>query len=91
MTGDDHDNEKPADLFISYERYCLATGTVKVKATTFYRRLPDASRRTWPAPGGTTMQQFHKVKTNGSPVYRGIRIRDEWVANGMAEPSAREG
>ncbi len=91
VTGDDHDNEKPADLFISYERYCLATGTVKVKDTTFYRRLPDASRRTWPAPGGTTMQQFHKVKTNGSPVYRGIRIRDEWVANGMAEPSAREG
>lgn len=91
VTGDDRDQEKPADLYFSYDRFCVTTGTVKVKDTTFYRRLPDAARRTWPAPDGATMQQFHKVKTNGTPIYRGIRVRDEWIAKGMAEPTAREG
>jgi len=91
VTGDDRDQEKPADLFISYDRFCAASGTVKVKDTTFYRRIADAARRTWPAPDGATMQQFHKIKSNGMPVYRGLRIRDEWQARGMAEPMAREG
>lgn len=90
VTGDDRDQEKPFDLFMSYERYCLASGTVKVKDTTFYRRLPDAARRTWPAPDGTALQQFHKVKSNGAPVFRGIRIRDEWLTKGMADHNGKE-
>lgn len=91
VTGHDRDQEKPFDLFCAYERYAQASGTVKVKDTTFYRRLPDAARRTWPSPDGETMQQFHKAKTNGTPIYRGIRIRDEWhSAGGMAEQTGRE-
>jgi putative DNA primase/helicase len=90
VTGDEGDTEKPFDLYCSYERYCHDSGTVKVKDTTFYRRLPDAARRTWPAPGGETMQQFHKVKSNGTPIYRGIRIRDEWLSKGMADQTGRE-
>lgn len=90
VTGEDKDTEKPFDLYCSYERYCVETGTVKVKDTTFYRRLPDAARRTWPTPSGETMQQFHKAKTNGTPVYRGIRIRDEWLQRGQAEQSGKE-
>lgn len=90
VTGDDRDQEKPFDLFCAYERYAQASGTVKVKDTTFYRRLPDAARRTWPSPDGETMRQFHKAKSNGTPVYRGIRIRDEWLNRGMAEQTGRE-
>ncbi|MEO3997201.1 phage/plasmid primase, P4 family [Mesorhizobium sp. CAU 1732] len=90
VTGDDRDTEKPFDLFCSYERFCIASGTIKVKDTTFYRRLPDAARRTWPAPDGNGVQQFHKAKTNGTPVYRGIRIRDEWVSKGMADQTGKE-
>lgn len=86
VTGDDQDAEKPFDLYCAYERYCHATGTVKLKDTTFNRRLPDQARRTWPAPDGASMQQFHKVKSNGSPMYRGIRVRDEWLPKGQAEP-----
>lgn len=90
VTGDDRDSEKPLDLFCSYERYCAASGTVKVKDTTFYRRLPDAARRTWPSPDGTTVQQFHKAKSNGTPIYRGLRIRDEWLARGVADQTGKE-
>lgn len=90
VTGDDKDSEKPFDLYCSYERYCIESGTVKVKDTTFYRRLPDAARRTWPAPDGETMQQFHKAKSNGTPIYRGLRIRDEWLPRGQAEPQGKE-
>lgn len=90
VTGDDRDQEKPFDLFCAYERYAQASGTVKVKDTTFYRRLPDAARRTWPSPDGETMRQFHKAKSNGTPVYRGIRIRDEWLNRGLAEQTGRE-
>lgn len=90
ITGDDRDQEKPFDLYCSYERWASAAGTVKVKDTTFYRRLPDAARRTWPAPGGDGLKQFHKAKSNGTPVYRGLRIRDEWLAKGSAQPEERE-
>ena len=90
ITGDDGDQEKPFDLYCSYERWASAAGTVKVKDTTFYRRLPDAARRTWPAPGGDGLKQFHKAKSNGTPVYRGLRIRDEWLAKGSAQPEERE-
>lgn len=91
VTGDDRDQEKPFDLFCAYDRFCTASGTIKVKDTTFYRRLPDAARRTWPAPQGNGLQQFHKAKTNGTPVYRGIRIRDEWMPRGVAEPQEARG
>ncbi|GLS29938.1 putative DNA primase/helicase [Mesorhizobium albiziae] len=91
ITGDESDQEKPFDLYMAYDRYCVATGTVKVKDTTFYRRLPDAARRTWPSPDGTTSQQFHKAKTNGTPVYRGLRVRDEWIGRGMADQTGKEG
>lgn len=90
VTGDDRDAEKPFDLFCAYERYAQAAGTVKVKDTTFYRRLPDAARRGWPSPDGQSTQQFHKAKSNGTPLYRGIRIRDEWLPKGMAEQTERE-
>lgn len=90
VTGADRDQEKAFDLFCSYERFCLAAGMVKVKDTTFFRRLPGAAQRTWPAPDGASSRQFHKAKTNGTPVYRGIRIRDEWVAKGMPEQTGRE-
>lgn len=63
---------------------------MKVKDTTFYRRLPDAARRGWPSPDGQSTQQFHKAKSNGTPLYRGIRIRDEWLPKGMAEQTERE-
>ncbi len=86
VTGDDTDTEKPFDLFCAYELYCRQTGTVKVKDTTFYRRLPDAARRGWPAPEGSEgLRQFHKAKSNGAPLYRGIRVRDEWLTRGQAE------
>lgn len=79
VTGEASDEEKPLDLFLSYERFATDNGIVKVKETTFYRRLPEAARRGWPGPDGQTMNQFHKVKTSGTMVWRGIRIRDEWV------------
>ncbi|QKV20260.1 DNA primase family protein [Oricola thermophila] len=90
VTGDDQDSEKPFDLYRSYERYAMETGTVKVRDTTFYRRLPDAARRTWPSPDGETMQQFHKAKTNGAPIYRGIRVKHEWWPQGVAEQTGKE-
>lgn len=90
VTGADIDEEKPLDLYMAYEAYCTANGAVKVKDTTFYRRLPDQARRGWPSaadPGVTA--QFHKMKTGGAMLYRGIRVRDEFRrrdgAGGFAE------
>lgn len=91
VTGEDHDEEKPVDLFMAYEKFCIQTGTIKVKDTTFFRRLPDQARRGWPsaADAGTTAQ-FHKIKTMGAPVYRGIRVRDEWRPSAAVEDRERE-
>jgi putative DNA primase/helicase len=90
VTGDDADQEKTFDLYSSYERWCIETGTLKVKDTTFNRRLPDAARRTWPYGDGGELRQFHKAKSNGVPLYRGIRIRDEWLGHGMAQQTGTE-
>ncbi|MFN3549242.1 MAG: phage/plasmid primase, P4 family [Mesorhizobium sp.] len=90
VTGDDADEEKPLDLYMAYETYCTANGAVKVKDTTFYRRMPDQARRGWPSaadPG--VAAQFHRIKTDGIQVYRGIRVREEFRrrdgAHGYAE------
>lgn len=90
VTGDDTDSEGPFDLFRSYERYAIETGTVKVTDKTFYRRLPDAAKQVWPTRDGTGVRQFHKAKSNGAPIYRGLRIRDEWLPHGVAEQTGKE-
>jgi putative DNA primase/helicase len=88
VTGDDADEARTGDLFAAYESYCAAAGVTKVRDTTFSRRMPDQARRAWPSasdPGVTA--QFHRVKTNGVPTYRGIQIRAEFRRRdgGMAE------
>jgi putative DNA primase/helicase len=91
VTGEDFDQEKPFDLYSAYERWCGDSGTIKVKDTTFYRRLPDATRRTWPYGDGGELRQFRKAKSNGAVLYRGLRIRDEWLPRGMAEQASTGG
>lgn len=79
ITGDADDTEKPFDLFAAYERYAVETGSIKVKDATFYRRLPDAARRTFQKPDGTSCK-IEKSRTNKGVVYRGINVREEWVS-----------
>lgn len=79
VTGNTDDIEKPFDLYSAYERYALASGIIKLKDNIFNRRLPDAARRTWTSPDGGTVQRFFKAKTMGLIVFRGIRIREEWL------------
>lgn len=78
VTGDaTNDAENPVNLFMAYERFATQNGIVKLKDTTFYRRLPDATKRAWAHADGT-MRTFSKAKSDGATLYRGIQIKHEW-------------
>ncbi len=79
VTGDPDDTEKPFDLFTAYERFAIETGAIKVKESTFYRRLPDVTRRTYRSEDGKQCR-IDKSRTNSGVVYRGIKIRETWLA-----------
>ncbi|TPW28598.1 hypothetical protein FJU08_17495 [Martelella alba] len=76
ITGSDSDMERPDTMFDGYARYAAREGLSDFKKSTFARRLPDQTRKTWKGPDGL-MHSFRKARSNGA-IYFGIRIRDEW-------------
>lgn len=73
VTGQAHDYETSRALFEGYQRWCKETGAFEYTNNLFHRRLAGKTKRVFSAPDGT-MQQFSKAKTNGTSVYRGIRV-----------------
>lgn len=81
VTGETEANEKPLDLFMAYERFADAEGVFKFNRATFEKRFAKASGRSW-EDGEGHMRQFQKAKSHGATVYRGIRVRAEWMRQG---------
>jgi putative DNA primase/helicase len=77
VTGQEADSATPGDLFIGYSNWASREGAAEFKQNTFSRRFPDYARLSWQASDGK-MRQFWKAKS-GTTVYRGIRVRDEFV------------
>lgn len=77
VTGEPADEEKPFDLYVSYEKFANEEGVFKYNSATFAKRFASASGRAWEGPDGQ-MKSFQKAKS-GSTVYRGIKVRPEWV------------
>ncbi|WP_062111114.1 DNA primase family protein [Aureimonas sp. AU40] len=86
VTGEQSDYESPGALHPAYVEYCKAEGLFAHNQSTFNRRMPEMTRRTFKAPDGKHMTQFAKSKTGGQTVYRGIQIKERWRpgANGYA-------
>lgn len=81
VTGETDASEKPLDLFMAYERFADAEGVFKFNRATFEKRFAKATGRSW-EDGAGGMRQFQKAKSHGATVYRGIRIRAEWMRQG---------
>lgn len=81
VTGETDASEKPLDLFMAYERFADAEGVFKFNRATFEKRFAKATGRRW-EDGAGGMRQFQKAKSHGATVYRGIRIRAEWMRQG---------
>ncbi len=78
VTGAPEDFEKPFDLFVAFEKFADAEGVFKFNRSTFEKRFAKAADRSFEGPDGQ-MRQFGRVRSNGQTVYRGIRIRPEWL------------
>lgn len=77
ITGARMHSEGPGNLHLGYVEYCKAEGLYPLHQSTFNRRLPMMTRRTWPATDGR-MVQFAKSKTGGVSVYHGIQIKERF-------------
>lgn len=66
------------ELYLAYVVFCRREGQFTYPQSTFTRRLPDQTRRTWRAPDGS-MRQFTKRKS-AATLYRGIRIKEAFRA-----------
>lgn len=86
VTGKDEDEATPGDLFIGYSNFAAKEGVSEFKQVTFSRRLPDYTRLSWASPDGV-MRTFWKSKS-GTTVYRGIRVKDQFVRPGGHAPPA---
>ncbi|WP_299864438.1 phage/plasmid primase, P4 family [uncultured Hoeflea sp.] len=80
VSGEPTDTETPFDLFVAYERFARAEGAFAFTQATFAKRFASAARRPYQNPEGS-MCQFTKAKTGGNTVYRGIRVRIEWLSS----------
>jgi putative DNA primase/helicase len=76
ITGNADDRETPLDLFQAFSVFARREGLSDFKQSTFTKRLPDQTRKSWRGPDGQ-MHQFMKLKS-GTTVYTGIRVRDEY-------------
>ncbi|TIT24418.1 MAG: hypothetical protein E5W70_03685 [Mesorhizobium sp.] len=88
VTGVEEDSATPGDLFIGYSNFATKEGASEFKQNTFSRRFPDYARLSWPGPDGK-MHQFWKAKS-GTTVYRGIRVKDEFIKAGADRTPAPE-
>jgi putative DNA primase/helicase len=77
VTGASMHSEGPGNLHLAYVDYCKTEGLYPLHQSTFNRRLPELTRRTWPTPDGR-MAQFAKSKTGGVSVYKGILIKERF-------------
>nr|WP_278502887.1 phage/plasmid primase, P4 family [Brucella intermedia] len=77
VSGNEEDVSTPADLFIGYSNFAGREGAPEFKQGTFARRFPDYTRMAWRGDDDT-MRRFWKAKS-GTTVYKGIRVRDEFV------------
>lgn len=86
ITGKDDDRETPEDLFNGFAAYAKREGLAEFKPTTFHRRLPDQTRKSWLGPD-KQMHQFWRHKKS-TTVYCGISVREEFRASAarQAEP-----
>lgn len=78
VTGKEEDAASPGDLFVGYSNWAGREGAAEFRQNTFSRRFPDYARKTWEGSDGK-MHQFWKAKA-GTTVYRGIRVKDAFVA-----------
>lgn len=79
VTGESGDMENPLDLFMAFERFADAEGVFKFNRSTFEKKFSKASERNFEGADGH-MRQFVRHRSNGKTIYRGIRIRPEWMA-----------
>lgn len=82
VTGAEADQESPENLYNGYVRYAKREGLADIRQSTFTRRLPDQTRKTWKGPDGL-MKQFQRRRSNGT-IYSGISIRGEFSGNNAA-------
>jgi putative DNA primase/helicase len=78
VTGLEADTATPQELARGYEAWAKREGAAEFHPNTLNRRLPDYTRRSWQTPDGQ-MKPFWKAKS-GTTVYRGIRVKPEWLA-----------
>lgn len=78
VTGMPDDIEKSFDLFVAYEIWCRQTGSFSYNQTLFSRRLPNKAGRPYACDDGK-LRTFSKSKSNGMTVYRGIRIKPDYL------------
>jgi putative DNA primase/helicase len=84
VTGKEEDETSPGDLHIGYANWAAREGAAEFKSSTFSRKLPDYTRLAWRSPDGT-MKRFWKAKS-GTTIYRGIKVRDEFVRSAGRDP-----
>lgn len=89
VTGDPTHTEKTLDLFTAYEKWCHQTGAFPYKREIFARRMPNKAGRPYATAEGK-MQTFGKSKTGGLMIYRGIRIRDEYLPHHKGDQGDEE-
>jgi putative DNA primase/helicase len=87
VTGKEEDTATPGDLFVAYSNWAGKEGAAEFRQNTFSRRFPDYARKSWQGPD-ERMHQFWKAKA-GTTVYRGIRIRDAFMAPGQTPGGER--
>ncbi len=88
VTGREEDSATPGDLHIGYANWASQEGAAEFKQNTFARRFPDYARLSFKGPD-ERMHHFWKAKS-GTTVYRGIRVKDEFVRPGAPTPSPED-
>lgn len=78
ITGKEEDRESPEEMFSGYCAYAKREGLPEFKQSTFSRRLPDQTRKSWPGQD-KQMHSFWRQRSNGT-VFCGVRIKDEFKA-----------
>ncbi|MEW7009522.1 DNA primase family protein [Lentilitoribacter sp. EG35] len=78
VTGESHDEEKPADLYKAFEKYCDVEGDFKINQTAFNRKLAKATKLAFKSPDNKAVK-FMKRKSS-TTFYSGIKIKDDFRA-----------
>lgn len=76
ITGADVDATTPEEMYNGYCMFARREGLPEFKSSTFSRRLPLQTRKSWRGPDAL-MHMFRKGHSNGT-LYYGVRVKPEF-------------